>query len=88
MNLLAMETNTPKAINEVYNTAFGDSKTLNQLIEYLKLFLSEFDLLINRKAIVQSNADMLNDLNAQLTEILKTGKTLYNHNDAVKRAWQ
>jgi len=43
MNLLALETNNSEAINTVYNTAFGDRTTLNQLVSYLKEFLSEFD---------------------------------------------
>lgn len=43
MNLLAMLTEKPDAVNEVYNTAYGDRATLNQLIGYLKEFLSEFD---------------------------------------------
>jgi len=43
MNLLALSTSNPEAINTVYNTAFGDRTTLNQLVEYLKLFLSDFD---------------------------------------------
>jgi hypothetical protein len=41
-------------------------------------------MLMNRKAIVQSNLGMLNDLFVQLTEILKTGKILYKANNPVK----
>ena len=43
MNLLAMTTDNPKAVNQIYNTAFGERATLNQLVNYLKEFLSEFD---------------------------------------------
>jgi UDP-N-acetylglucosamine 4-epimerase len=43
MNELAMLTENPKAINTVYNTAFGDRTTLNDLMEILKKCLSEFD---------------------------------------------
>lgn len=43
MNILAMTTENPNAINQVYNTAYGERTTLNQLVEYLKEFLSEFD---------------------------------------------
>lgn len=43
MNELAMTVNNPNAINTVYNTAFGDRNTLNDLINYLKEYLSEFD---------------------------------------------
>lgn len=43
MNMLAMETSIPEAVNTVYNTAYGENTTLNQLIGYLKEFLSEYD---------------------------------------------
>jgi UDP-N-acetylglucosamine 4-epimerase len=43
MNLLAMLTDKKQALNTVYNTAFGDRTTLNQLVNYLKVFLSEYD---------------------------------------------
>lgn len=43
MNELAITTQNPKAINTVYNTAFGDRTTLNELVHYLKEYLSEFD---------------------------------------------
>lgn len=43
MNRLAMTTENPLAVNQVYNTAYGERTTLNQLVEYLKEFLSEFD---------------------------------------------
>ncbi|MGB3065742.1 SDR family oxidoreductase [Sphingobacterium thalpophilum] len=43
MNELAMTTSNPKAINTVYNTAVGDRTTLNQLVGYLKEFLTAYD---------------------------------------------
>lgn len=43
MNMLAMTTTNPEAVNQVYNTAFGERTTLNQLVGYLKEFLSDFD---------------------------------------------
>ena len=43
MNELAMLTQNPEAVNTVYNTAFGDRATLNDLVGHLKDFLSEFD---------------------------------------------
>lgn len=42
-NLLSLVTTNKKAINTVYNVAFGDRNTLNDLMTYLKEFLSEFD---------------------------------------------
>lgn len=43
MNMLAMRTENPEAVNQIYNTAFGERTPLNQLVGYLKEFLSEFD---------------------------------------------
>jgi UDP-N-acetylglucosamine 4-epimerase len=43
MNEKALETKDINAINTVYNTAYGDRTTLNELIKYLKEYLSEFD---------------------------------------------
>ena len=43
MNILALNTTNPDAVNTVYNTAFGERTTLNQLVSYLKEFLSKFD---------------------------------------------
>jgi Nucleoside-diphosphate-sugar epimerases len=43
MNMLAMRTENPEAVNQIYNTAFGERTTLNQLVGYLKEFLSAFD---------------------------------------------
>lgn len=43
MNLLAMQTNNPQAVNQIYNTACGERTTLNALFGYLKKYLSEYD---------------------------------------------
>lgn len=43
MNLLALETASQEAVNQVYNTACGQRTTLNQLVEYLKEILSKKD---------------------------------------------
>lgn len=43
MNIRAMETTNPDAVNQIYNTAFGERTTLNQLVSYLKEFLSALD---------------------------------------------
>ena len=51
MNELAMLTRNKEAVNTVYNTAFGDRNTLNDLVGYLKLFLSEYDSEIANIAI-------------------------------------
>jgi UDP-N-acetylglucosamine 4-epimerase len=43
MNELAMKTENNEAVNTVYNTAFGDRTTLNQLVQLLKDNLAKFD---------------------------------------------
>ncbi|MCF8322283.1 MAG: SDR family oxidoreductase [Flavobacterium sp.] len=43
MNELAMTTQNPEAINTIYNTAFGDRNTLNNLVDYLKEYLSIYN---------------------------------------------
>lgn len=43
MNMLALSTDNPDAVNQIYNTAFGERTTLNQLVAYLKEYLSELD---------------------------------------------
>ena len=52
MNMLALTTQNPEAVNQVYNTAFGERTTLNELAGYLKEFLSEFDSEIARVEIL------------------------------------
>ena len=43
MNVLALETENPEAVNQIYNTAYGERTTLNDLVKYLEEYLSEFD---------------------------------------------
>ena len=42
-NILALETKNGDAVNQIYNVAFGERTTLNQLVGYLKEDLAEFD---------------------------------------------
>jgi UDP-N-acetylglucosamine/UDP-N-acetylgalactosamine 4-epimerase len=51
-NLLSLSTNNPKAINTVYNVAYGDRNSLNDLIDYLKEYLSEFDSKISNIEVI------------------------------------
>lgn len=46
MNMLAADTEDPNAVNQIYNTAYGERTTLNQLVGYLREFLGEYDPLI------------------------------------------
>lgn len=43
MNMLAMNTENPESLNQIYNTAFGERTTLNDLVKYLKEFLGAKD---------------------------------------------
>ena len=43
MNLLSITSDNTEALNQVYNTAFGERTTLNDLVKYLKQYLAEFD---------------------------------------------
>ena len=43
MNIRAIETLNPAAITQIYNTAYGERTTLNQLVASLKEYLSEDD---------------------------------------------
>lgn len=51
MNELAMTTVNPEAINTVFNTAYGDRNTLNNLVDFLKEFLSIYDSRISNVAV-------------------------------------
>lgn len=51
-NLLSLETNNVRAINTIYNVAYGDRNTLNELMGYLKEYLSEFDPTISSIEVV------------------------------------
>ena len=51
-NFLSLETNNEMAINQVYNVAYGDRNTLNDLMRYLKGYLSEFDKKITNIEII------------------------------------
>ncbi|KAF2510769.1 SDR family oxidoreductase [Flavobacterium zhairuonense] len=43
MNELAIKSKNVNAVNAVYNTAYGERNTLNDLVGHLKKYLSEFD---------------------------------------------
>ena len=78
MNMLAMTTTNPEAVNQVYNTAYGERTTLNQLVDYLKEFLSEFDSEIANIEILHG-PNRLGDIPHSLACIDKAKKLLgYN----------
>lgn len=96
MNELALTTQNPEAVNTVYNTAFGDRTTLNELVHYLKEYLSEFDAEIkNINTIYGPNR--MGDIPHSLASVDKA-KELLNYNpqfsiseglkEAVKWYWE
>lgn len=75
MNLLALTTSNPEAVNQIYNTAFGERTTLNQLVGYLKDFLSELDPAI-AKVDVLHGANRVGDIPHSLACIDKAKQLL------------
>ena len=51
-NLLSLVTTNEKAINTIYNVACGDRNTLNDLMGYLKEYLSEYDANISNVEVI------------------------------------
>ena len=51
-NLLSLSTENKQAINKVYNVAYGDRNTLNDLMGYLKEYLSEYDHKISEIKVI------------------------------------
>jgi UDP-N-acetylglucosamine 4-epimerase len=51
-NLLSLVTTNKKAINTVFNVAYGDRNTLNDLMGFLKEYLSEFNSKISNVAVI------------------------------------
>ncbi len=75
MNLLAMTSKNDEAVNQVYNTAFGERTTLNQLVSYLKEFLSEFDPEIAKIEVIHGE-NRIGDIPHSLASIDKARKLL------------
>jgi len=78
MNELAITTQNAEAVNTVYNTAFGDRTTLNDMVFYLKKYLSEFDPKIADVEIIHG-PNRVGDIPHSLASIDKA-KQLLNYN--------
>lgn len=90
MNELAMLTENPEAINTVYNTAFGERTTLNELVNSLKEFLSNHDEEIANVPIIYG-ANRVGDIPHSLASIEKAKKLLnyqpkFSMRDGLKEA--
>jgi UDP-N-acetylglucosamine 4-epimerase len=90
MNELAMTCQSAEAINTVYNTAFGDRNTLNDLVRYLKEYLSDFDPKIKDVPVVYGE-NRVGDIPHSLASIEKAKRNLgynpeYSLQDGLKEA--
>ncbi len=90
MNLLALTTSNPAALNTIYNTAFGERTTLNQLVKYLKEYLSEYDSQIAKVDIIHG-PNRVGDIPHSLASIDKAKALLdynpeYSMKDGLKEA--
>lgn len=95
-NILALETSNKEALNQIYNVAFGERTTLNQLVGYMKEFLSEYDKEI-ANIDVGHGPNRAGDIPHSLASIDKAKKLLgyapkYSLKDGLKEAviwyWQ
>ena len=77
-NILSMLSENKEAINTVYNVAFGERNTLNDLITYLKESLTEFDPKIKDIQVV-FGPNRIGDIPHSLASIDKA-KNLLNYN--------
>jgi UDP-N-acetylglucosamine 4-epimerase len=75
MNLLAIVTTNSEAVNQVYNTAYSERTTLNQLVDYLKKYLSEFDPEISTQHVIYG-PKRTGDIPHSLASIEKAKKLL------------
>ena len=77
-NLLAITTKNKKAINTVYNVAFGERNTLKDLVKILKENLTNFDSKIKDIHVVYG-PNRVGDIPHSLASIDKS-KKLLNYN--------
>ncbi len=69
-NVLAMTTQNPEAINQVYNVAYGSSTSLNSLFEFIKVNL-------NSKLLASYKPERKGDIKNSLANINKAKKQLH-----------
>jgi UDP-N-acetylglucosamine/UDP-N-acetylgalactosamine 4-epimerase len=96
MNELAITTENKEALNNIYNTAFGDKTTLNQLVKEIKSELVKYDAKID-SVDIEYGPNRSGDIPHSLASIEKA-KTLLNYNpkfnlkdglkEAIKWYWE
>ena len=77
INSLAINIENKKALNTVYNAAFGETTTLNQLMRYLKIFLSKYDPKIDDISVIHGEV-RIGDIPHSLAGVEKA-KQLLNY---------
>ncbi len=96
MNERAIQVSGKESVNTVYNTAVGDRTTLNQLVEYLKEYLADYDAAI-AKVEIKYGPNRLGDIPHSLASVEKAKSLLGyqpSHNiseglkEAVKWYWE
>ena len=75
MNLKSLFTENENAVNQVYNVAYGENTSLNELVAYLKEYLSEFDSEIQNVEAVHG-PNRLGDIPHSLADISKARSLL------------
>lgn len=75
MNLLAITSENPDALNQIYNTAVGDRTTIKDMAELLKKYLSEYDPKIAEVEILHG-PNRQGDVPHSLASIEKAQKNL------------
>jgi len=75
MNLLAISSSNEKSLNQVYNVAFGERTSLNELVDILKEKLSKFDKKI-KDIPVEHGTERIGDIPHSLASVEKAKKLL------------
>ncbi|MDD2985950.1 SDR family oxidoreductase [Flavobacterium sp.] len=78
MNELAMLTLNPQAINTVFNTAYGDRTTLNQMVNLLKTYLANYNPKIAEVNVIYG-PNRAGDIPHSLASIEKAKELLHYH---------
>lgn len=90
MNELALFTENPEAINQIYNTAVGDRTTLNDLVYYLKENLSKYNPALSKVKPIHG-PNRVGDIPHSLASIEKAHRLLgyepkYKISDGLREA--